>query len=91
MVLRCLPLGLILVEGDGGEYSSSSVASCTPSMGLVVYGLDGVPLLVAGDLLSLGFHCIVLFAIHDGLAAVNVLSHLNPASPGSAPAQLSSV
>jgi len=39
--------------------------------GMVLYGLDGLLLLAAKDILSVGFHAYALFTISRGLMAVN--------------------
>ncbi len=40
-------------------------------VGMVLYGLDGLLLLLARDILSIGFHVYALYAISRGLTAVD--------------------
>ena len=46
--------------------------------GMVVYALDGVLLLAAGDILSVAFHAYALYAIYRGFAAVSQLQNAAP-------------
>jgi len=52
--------------------------------GMVLYSLDGLLLLAAKDLLSVGFHAYALFAISRGLMAIGQTSPAQPSNAFSA-------
>ena len=43
-------------------------------VGLVLYGLDGLIFLVAGDVLSVGFHVFGMWGIFNGLRACRAIN-----------------
>lgn len=51
------------------------------ALGMVLYGLDGIIFLVAGDWFGVGFHALVLVFIFGGMNALRKLKSIPPESP----------
>jgi len=48
-------------------------------VGMVLYGLDGLIFLLAGDVLSIAFHVFALYCIYNGLKAVKRIAEMERA------------